>query len=210
MKSKVAPPQNQERPIFTLTQADFDSKLLAVMLNKQGAAYLRVAENTFLQVIKKSVEAVTMDIAAIADLSPVKADVHEAAEMLLNPPEGTKVSAKARLLLEEIMKRKTASKGKKDAAPAKSVKAAKTNGTGDGFRAQKVVLSVKKMPKEGEAPTQAIAMLGILKEHGKLTPKELAEKMDGVIASKQPMLKVINLHRAKLFAAGFLSVAPAA
>jgi hypothetical protein len=87
----------------------------------------------------------------------------------------------------------------------------KKNGaaTGNGFRAHKVVLSVQKMPKDGEAPTQAIKVLEILKSAGKpLSPDELIDKMKGKIESKQTLRSVLNLYRAKLHAAGFLKIAP--
>ena len=92
----------------------------------------------------------------------------------------------------------------------KAKKAAKANGAGDGFRAQNVALRAVRAPKEGEVPPQAAAILGILREHGKMTPAELVEKMKGRVESRQGMRKTLNLHRARLQRMGLLAVSPAA
>ena len=106
-------------------------------------------------------------------------------------------------------------KGTNGAAPAKSATTAakpmkKAAAAPEGVLGRrKVVLSVQKMPKEGEAPAQAIAVLAILKEIGKASPDELIAKMRGKIESKQDMRAVLNLYRAKLAAGGFLKIANA-
>jgi hypothetical protein len=86
----------------------------------------------------------------------------------------------------------------------------KSNGAGNGFRAHNVTLSVKRMPKEGEVPAQAAAIMAVLKGLGKgASPDELVAAMKGKVESRQGMRAALNLHRAKLAKAGFIAVAPA-
>ena len=98
-----------------------------------------------------------------------------------------------------MAKGKRAKKGKKAADKA-----------GNGFRAHNVVLVHRRSPKEGELPAQAAAVLEILKgAGGRLTPGELAAAIGKRIKSRQGPRAVLNLHRAKLAKAGFISVVPA-
>jgi hypothetical protein len=105
------------------------------------------------------------------------------------------------------------SKGTNGAAPAKSAKVpakkAAVKEPEGVFGRRKVVLSVARMPKEGEAPPQAIAVLGILKGLGKASPDELVAALKGKVQSKQGPRAVLNLYRAKLAAQGFLRLSPA-
>jgi hypothetical protein len=107
---------------------------------------------------------------------------------------------------EDSMAGKKVKVGANGAAPAKGARKAAPEGV---LGRRKVVLSVARMPKEGEAPAQAVQVLGILKGLGKATPDELIAKMRGQVESKQDMRAVLNLYRAKLAAGGFLKIANA-
>ena len=70
------------------------------------------------------------------------------------------------------------------------------------------VVTLKKMAEKSELPSQAFAILGILKaKGGTLGTEELKKAMNSKVESVQPMARIWAFYRARLVRKGFVSLA---
>lgn len=195
-----------------------------IFVDKQAAAYLRVAQGKkndlfIINTGAKTVDLIEMDAktAKSRGLEAVpEASVLDATKVLAKPlNSGIIVSERAQKYLNEILSdkeladmatKKAAAKASKKGATKSAARAKSGNGT---RASETAIVKFKKAVKEGDLPKQAAVIVGLVQKAGELTVAKLLEKMEGNVTTKQPMKTIFSFYKTKLVDEGYVTVTAA-
>jgi hypothetical protein len=202
-----------------------EPKPYAVLADKQGIGYLRVAFtklgaqailNTGKEVALVSLDAKTIKSRALAPVPGMDTaeEVLKSARLLAHPlTANIKVQPSAQKVLNSILEDKEliemASKKKAEKKAPKVKAAAKAKA---GRAPSNSVITLLKAPEEGQLRGQALAICGLLKKGKGIAKAELIEAIGKAIPSKNKLgaADLWSMNRRKLIDGGFVAEAAAA